>query len=139
MSGIEDEYFQIPRRRDIILTVLFLWASQHKITSYRQGMHEIAGPILYVLETECEAFEQYADDSPNDKDKEHENPFKGTFSESNLEAYVYWIFEKIMDELEVLYDPTVRNDGQPQVVHFCANLQGSDFFLSSLSFLSSII
>jgi hypothetical protein len=29
-----------------------------------------------------------------------------------------------MDQLEPLYDPTVGADGQPQVVHFCANLQG---------------
>ena len=55
MTGIADDYFEDQRRRDIILHVLFVWAAQHKTTSYRQGMHEIAGPILFVLEQEMQA------------------------------------------------------------------------------------
>lgn len=118
MSGIEDEYFQHPSRRDLILDVLYIWAATHKTTSYRQGMHEIVAPILFVLEMELEGFDQFAVKYPG-----CDNPLAGVFSRRNLEAYTYWILMKIMDQLEPLYDPTVRTDGQPQVVHFCANLQ----------------
>ena len=112
MTGIADDYFEDQRRRDIILHVLFVWAAQNKTTSYRQGMHEIAGPILFVLEQELQAF------------KNSSSIMSPSFSESTLEAHTYFIFEKIMDEVEPLYDPTTSNvDGQPQVVHFCANLQ----------------
>lgn len=107
-------------------------------------MHEIAGPILFVLETEVEAFTDY-----NVKNPGMPNPFSKSLTESSLEAHTYWIFEKVMNELEPLYDPTgkramplvkcssitavtadmicptVRLDGQPQVVHFCANIQGN--------------
>ena len=112
MTGIADDYFEDQRRRDIILHVLFVWAAQHKTTSYRQGMHEIAGPILFVLEQEMQAFQNTT------------SSMSSSFSTETLEAHSYYIFEKIMDEMEPLYDPTVSNkDEQPQVVHFCANLQ----------------
>ena len=75
-------------------------------------MHEIAGPILFVLEQEMQAFQNTT------------SSMSSSFSTETLEAHSYYIFEKIMDEMEPLYDPTVSNkDEQPQVVHFCANLQ----------------
>lgn len=134
MTGIEDEYFQVPRRRDIILNVLFVWSAIHKTTSYRQGMHEIAGPILFVLESELQGFDEYTKNFPDAV-----NPLKDSFSENNLEAYTYSIFEKVLDQLEPLYDPTVRADGQPQVVHFCANLQGIQKKLLNLPHSHSLL
>jgi len=98
MTGIEDEYFEEPRRRDIILNVLFVWAAQHPTTSYRQGMHEIAGPILFVLEEEQRAF--------GSAGLERSHALSGSFTDSTLEAHTYWIFEKVMNDLEPLYDPS---------------------------------
>jgi hypothetical protein len=94
-------------------------------------MHEIVGPVLYILERELESFQaERAKLSvcTNEMDKEKYSflKFLESVSEQTLEAHTYWIFEKIMNQLEPLYDPVVRPDGQPQVVHFCTNLQGFD-------------
>ncbi len=51
VTGIEDEYFELKRRRDILLNVLLVWALRHPSISYRQGMHEICGPLVFALET----------------------------------------------------------------------------------------
>ena len=59
-----------------------------------QGMHEIAGPILFVLETELKSFSDHFKMYP---DVSH--PLRGVFSYASLEAHVYWIFEKIMNEM----------------------------------------
>jgi hypothetical protein len=112
MNGIDDEYFQKPERRQILLNVLLLWALLHKKTSYRQGMHELAGPILFVLEEEMRdpSLAQYR------------------FSESSLEAHTFLLFSRIMQDLELLYDPSPSphgSDKQPQVVAFCSRIQDS--------------
>lgn len=112
MNGIDDEYFQKPERRQILLNVLLLWALLHKKTSYRQGMHELAGPILFVLEEEMRdpSLAQFR------------------FSESSLEAHTFLLFSRIMQDLELLYDPSPSSHGsdkQPQVVAFCSRIQDS--------------
>ena len=129
MNGIDDDFFQTSRRKELVLNVLFVWSAKNPRTSYRQGMHEIVGPVLYVLESELECFKseqarllEINGGVPNQQSNEFCS-FANAFTDQTLEAYVYWVFEKIMDQLEPLYDPTVRPDGQPQVVHFCTNLQ----------------
>ena len=58
ITGVEqEEYFQTPERRRVLLSVLFIWASQHPVVSYRQGMHEIAGYVLYCVERERSAWQ----------------------------------------------------------------------------------
>ena len=115
MNGIEDEYFQSEQRRELLLSVLLLWALLHKKTSYRQGMHELAGPILYVLEQELEQFTAAGSD----------NIF-GLSRASTLEAHTFVMFSRIMQDLDVLYDPTPSPhspDRQPEVVAFCTKIQ----------------
>lgn len=50
VSGIHHTYFEDKAHQEILLNVLLVWALQHPQISYRQGMHEIVGPILFVLE-----------------------------------------------------------------------------------------
>lgn len=125
MNSIPDEYFQVKSRRDLLLNVLFVWSMRHKSISYRQGMHEIAGTILLVLEQERDGWK-------NVEDSEH--VLKSCFTTESLLPHVYWIFERVMDELQVLYDPepTKGKEGAdlPPIVHFCSKVQ--EHFLSQL-------
>jgi hypothetical protein len=50
VTGIDDTYFEAKWRRDVLLNILLVWALQNPHISYRQGMHEIVGPVLYVIE-----------------------------------------------------------------------------------------
>jgi hypothetical protein len=101
MNGIDEEYFRTKRRNNFLLNVLFIWSVQRPRTSYRQGMHEICGTILYCLEKELEAWTDY---NVTSKDKHF---LSDSFSESNIEAHTYWLFTSIMSEIELLYDPTL--------------------------------
>lgn len=118
MNGIEDSYFHTPERQALLLHVLFIWSSVHDSIGYRQGMHEIAGPILFVVEEECHAW-----DEVNSADT-HIAALQARLRRKHTEAHVYWLFDRIMRELKILYDPTATSDGQPAVVHYCTVIQG---------------
>lgn len=138
MNGIEDEYFKNERRQGMLLNILFLWASLHPKTSYRQGMHEIVAPILYVLEQEREQWNIEIDDSElenvshsfNSETEKQEfitiiNELSDEMyqNDSQLESSVYWLFDLIMNELEPLYSPVTGADEQPAIVHYCTKIQ----------------
>ena len=37
----DDQFYRQRKRIDVLLNVLFLWATEHPRTGYRQGMHEV--------------------------------------------------------------------------------------------------
>ncbi|ERN12479.1 uncharacterized protein LOC18440697 [Amborella trichopoda] len=42
-------YFQTPACQAMLRRILLLWSLRHPETGYRQGMHELLAPLLYVL------------------------------------------------------------------------------------------
>ena len=51
----DTDYFAQPRVKAVITDVLTLWSLKNTETSYRQGMHELLAPLVFVLDTEhCE-------------------------------------------------------------------------------------
>lgn len=42
-------YFQTPGCQGILRRILLLWCLRHPECGYRQGMHELLAPLLYVL------------------------------------------------------------------------------------------
>lgn len=129
MNGIDDEYFQTSHRREILLSILFLWSVRNRDISYRQGMHEIVGPILFSLENEL----QHWGEMVNRGEIEPSHPLKQVLLDECVEAYTFWIFDRIMLELKILYDPTPTAHGkesQPHVVRFCTTVQ--EHFLRDL-------
>ena len=101
MSNIEDEYFLDPQRQSTLLNVLFLWSTRNSKISYRQGMHEIAGVLMLCLETERLGWDNIC----GTDDVHH--PLQPCFTKETLEPQLYCLFERIMSELVVLYDPEV--------------------------------
>ena len=135
MNGISEEYFKTERRQAMLLNILFVWSSLHSTTSYRQGMHEITAPILYVLEQEIEEWAIKTDEMNQSFSFDTEQEQKDFFdmlnqlsevmcqNDSLLESSVYWLFERIMRELEPLYSPVTGADEQPAIVHYCTKIQ----------------
>ena len=119
LHGIEDEYFQTKERREILTNVLFVWSARHRTISYRQGMHEIVGPILFCLENEVDAWAN--------SDLPESHALYQCFTRASLEANIFWIFERVMAELDILYDPnpssTKGPEALPSIVSFCAKVQ----------------
>lgn len=46
----DNSYFRQPDTQRMLLDVLFTWAKLNPDVGYRQGMHEVAAPILWVVE-----------------------------------------------------------------------------------------
>ncbi|KAL2554130.1 Ypt/Rab-GAP domain of gyp1p superfamily protein [Forsythia ovata] len=47
-------YFQTPGCQGILRRILLLWCLRHPEYGYRQGMHELLAPLLYVLHVDVE-------------------------------------------------------------------------------------
>lgn len=126
MNGVDDEYFKSSKHQSMLLNILFVWVTRHRKTGYRQGMHEIVAPVLLVLQEEREAWTHFLSNSENSTFHRASElkAFARCLSEEYLEASVYWIFERIMKELEPLYSPVTSPDEQPLVVHYCTKIQG---------------
>ncbi|CAI0555886.1 unnamed protein product [Linum tenue] len=87
-------YFQTPGCQGMLRRILLMWCLRHPECGYRQGMHELLAPLLYVLHVDvkrlCEVRTQY-EDYFTDK-------FDGISHGDNL-SYNF-DFKKIMDSME---------------------------------------
>lgn len=60
------EYFRKPLIQDVMTNVLFSYARANPEMCYRQGMHEIVAPILFVMHSDHQALLHIQDISGND-------------------------------------------------------------------------
>jgi TBC1 domain family protein 5 len=49
----DNVYFRQPATQDMMLDILFVWCKMHPSIGYRQGMHEILAPLLWVVERDA--------------------------------------------------------------------------------------
>lgn len=49
----EEEYFRHPETQRILLDILFVFCKINQDVGYRQGMHEVLAPILWVVEQDA--------------------------------------------------------------------------------------
>jgi TBC1 domain family protein 5 len=49
----DNVYFRQPATQDMMLDILFVWCKMHPNIGYRQGMHEILAPLLWVVERDA--------------------------------------------------------------------------------------
>lgn len=50
----QGSYFQTPGCQGMLRRILLLWCIRHPNYGYRQGMHELLAPLLYVLQADVE-------------------------------------------------------------------------------------
>ncbi|KAF1829013.1 RabGAP/TBC [Decorospora gaudefroyi] len=49
----DNVYFRQPATQNMMLDILFVWCKMHADIGYRQGMHEILAPLLWVVERDA--------------------------------------------------------------------------------------
>lgn len=49
----DNVYFRQPATQNMMLDILFVWCKMHPAIGYRQGMHEILAPLLWVVERDA--------------------------------------------------------------------------------------
>ncbi|KAL1086068.1 hypothetical protein V6Z11_D08G092500 [Gossypium hirsutum] len=88
-------YFQTPGCQGMLRRILLLWCLRHPEYGYRQGMHELLAPLLYVLHVDVERLSEVR------KLHEHHfiDKFDGLSFEENDVTYNF-DFKKFLDSME---------------------------------------
>lgn len=55
------EFYRKQLIQDIMINILFCYARENPIMCYRQGMHEILAPILFVMHSDHQAYLHFRD------------------------------------------------------------------------------
>ncbi|XP_031620632.1 TBC1 domain family member 5 homolog A isoform X2 [Contarinia nasturtii] len=92
------EFFRKPRIQEIMINILFCYARVNPEMCYRQGMHEILAPIIFVMHCDHQALIHVKDISIHGVDE-----LKDVLDPKFLEEDSYFIFTKVMTEIEPFY------------------------------------
>ncbi|XP_022797430.1 TBC1 domain family member 5-like isoform X2 [Stylophora pistillata] len=91
----EIEFFQQSKVKEMMLNILFCHAKKNEALSYKQGMHELLAPIVYVL-TEDAMIYQHIEGSSLGMAKVLMDP-------KYLEHDAFALFVQLMDQTETWY------------------------------------
>lgn len=95
----DGSYFQTPACQAMLRRILLLWCLHHPEYGYRQGMHDLLAPLVYVLHVDLDHLYQVQ--------KLHENCFKDEFDEisftesdlfSNYRSIKTAMWDKVTDK-----------------------------------------
>jgi TBC1 domain family protein 5 len=64
----DEEYFRRPETQRVLLDILFVFCKINQDVGYRQGMHEVLAPILWVVEQDAIDRQFYEDSSTAEAD-----------------------------------------------------------------------
>ncbi|XP_055324041.1 TBC1 domain family member 5 [Sitodiplosis mosellana] len=93
------EFFRKPNIQEIMINILFCYARVYPEMCYRQGMHEILAPIIFVMHCDHQALLHINDISAHNVDLE----LREVLDPKYLEEDSYFIFTKVMTEIESFY------------------------------------
>ena len=102
-TGCEDYFEEAPGAHEQMLSILFVWSSVNDDTSYRQGMHEVLAPIVYVLREEARSADSSSSSAGTDSDDAAGALAALVLGAEHVEADAFLIFSRVMDELKALY------------------------------------
>ncbi|XP_076045513.1 TBC1 domain family member 5 isoform X2 [Oratosquilla oratoria] len=111
----EVEFFQSPRIRDMMVTILFCFAREYPHISYKQGMHEILAPLIFVIHCDHQAHQHAYEMKPTS------DLLQELMDEVYLEHDAYIMFEAVMKELELWYVVPDLNQSQHSIRHSIIN------------------
>ncbi|XP_027728033.1 TBC1 domain family member 5 isoform X1 [Vombatus ursinus] len=101
----EMQYFQQENVRKILTDVLFCYARENEQLLYKQGMHELLAPIVFILHCDHQAFLHASEAArPSEEMKALLNP-------EYLEHDAYAMFSHLMETAEPWFS-TFEHDGQ---------------------------
>lgn len=94
----DNVYFRQPGTQDMMLDILFVWCKMHPSIGYRQGMHEILAPLLWVVERD-------AVDPMNPNWGPSDQLLVDMLDSSYIEHDSYMLFSLIMQTAQSFYAP----------------------------------
>lgn len=113
----DNVYFRQPATQNMMLDTLFVWCKMHPNVGYRQGMHEILAPILWVIERDAVDMAS--------TDEKHADQIMVDMLDSNyMEHDTFTLFSLIMQTAMSFYapaDPDSASKETPMLVR-CARI-----------------
>lgn len=88
----ENLYFRQPATQNMLLDILYTWAKLNPDIGYRQGMHELAAPVLWVIERDAIDLSQQDRTTTQDDDAMVRLIFGSDF----IEHDTFTLFNRIM-------------------------------------------
>ncbi|XP_019472327.1 TBC1 domain family member 5 [Meleagris gallopavo] len=123
----EMQYFQQENVRKILTDVLFCYARENEQLLYKQGMHELLAPIVFILHCDHQAFSHASEAAqPSEEMKVLLNP-------EYLEHDAYAMFTRLMKTAEHWFS-TFEHDSQKVNI----TLKSPVFILKQMWFLMSL-
>nr|XP_022326962.1 TBC1 domain family member 5-like isoform X2 [Crassostrea virginica] len=98
-------FFQSNQVRNLMVDILFIYAKLNADTSYRQGMHELLAPLIFILHCDHQAFLHAAEVETLDQINEPDRDIvKEIMDPAFLEHDAYALLSQIMCTVEPWYN-----------------------------------
>ncbi|MCJ1377915.1 hypothetical protein MMC17_001011 [Xylographa soralifera] len=98
----ENLYFREPTTQTILLDILFIFCKLNADTGYRQGMHEVLAPILWVVSRD--AVDPSTLPEQDSKTSESDDPVRQALDNSFIEHDAFTLFCIIMQTVKTFYE-----------------------------------
>jgi TBC1 domain family member 5 len=105
------DFYRKENIQEIMIDILFCYAREFPTICYRQGMHEILAPLIFVLHCDHQNLGHIQEETEISLDQTLEHVLNPEF----LETDSYNLFCRIMHSLELFYrinDMTITESGQ---------------------------
>lgn len=95
----EEQYFRQARTQQMLLDILFIFCKMNQDVGYRQGMHELLAPILWVVENDAlsNAEAEFVQEGVNQL-------ISDTLSATFIEHDAFTIFSLLMQSAKSFYE-----------------------------------
>ncbi|KAK0312770.1 hypothetical protein LTR01_002432 [Friedmanniomyces endolithicus] len=109
----ENLYFRQPDTQRTLLDILFIWAKLNPDINYRQGMHELLAPILWVVERDA------IDLGPSSRALGEDATVRVVFDAESIEHDAFALFSQVMRSAKGFYEPgpSLPHAGENAIVH----------------------
>lgn len=124
----ENTYFRQPDTQNMMLDVLFIYTKLNPDVGYRQGMHELLAPVLWVVERDAAELD------------EHDASMHQMLDNRYIEHDTFTLFAEIMKSAKSFYDPAgVGSQTQPLGGPKPANVESAMIIRSRRIFSSFLV
>ena len=106
----ENFFFREPETQKKLLDILFIYSKLNPDTGYRQGMHEVLAPILWVVNQDAL---DVVGESVADKQKEGVDFMKDVINRAYVEQDTFNLFCAVMQTTKAFYETGDNRDSSP--------------------------
>ncbi|KAI1005844.1 hypothetical protein K3495_g2377 [Podosphaera aphanis] len=103
----EEPYFRKPNTQRMLLDILFIFSKENLDIGYRQGIHELLAPILWVVEQDALESNDFA---VSETDPESDLLMRDILDDNFIEHDAFALLSRVMKSAKVFYQLSEPND-----------------------------